>query len=441
MVDGVTLLSATSPAVDDEVAVTAAALLLPLIRPGRAPWPVDQVTLRGPRAVLILTPLGPLPAGGPVLAASVPPGGGVALLELRCRQAAAAHAARAGAPLDDGAASGEERDEPDLLDVEPSTRTREVASSLGALGTVTASSLRDAETDRALYLFLPPGSDVRAVGALAHDVSGAMRQAAEAGVTFRTAVLRSAAAAHRHPAAGRALEHASSPRERRPSRAWPIARSSTPPPPSARSEDRTMSIINYAKKEISFKIVYYGAGVVGKTVNLQYIHRSLPDDNRGNLISLATGDERTLFFDFLPVSTQSVRNFVAKFQLYTVPGQVYYNMTRKLVLRGVDGIVFVADSQWDRLQENLESFKNLEENLREYDYDLAELPYVIQYNKRDLPNVAPVEYLEFLLNRRSRRVPYFEAVAVDGKGVFDTLNTVSRMVLVNGFAQEQGAPR
>ena len=202
-----------------------------------------------------------------------------------------------------------------------------------------------------------------------------------------------------------------------------------------------MSIINYAKKEISFKVVYYGAGVVGKTVNLQYIHRSLPDDNRGNLISLATGDERTLFFDFLPVSTLSVRNFVAKFQLYTVPGQVYYNMTRKLVLRGVDGIVFVADSQWDRLQENLESFKNLEENLREYDYDLDELPYVIQYNKRDLPNVAPVEYLEFLLNRRARRVPYFEAVAVDGRGVFDTLNTVSRMVLVNGFAQEQGAPR
>jgi hypothetical protein len=193
VVGGVTLLSATSPAVDDEVAVTAAALLLPLMRPGRAPWPVDQVTLRGPRAVLILTPLGPLPAGGPVLTASVPPGGGVALLELRCRQAAAAHAARAAAPLDDGAASGEERDEPDLLDVEPSTRTREVASSFGALGTVTASSLRDPETDHTLYLFLPPGSDVRAVGALAHDVSGVMRQAAEAGVTFRTAVLRSGA--------------------------------------------------------------------------------------------------------------------------------------------------------------------------------------------------------------------------------------------------------
>jgi signal recognition particle receptor subunit beta len=114
-------------------------------------------------------------------------------------------------------------------------------------------------------------------------------------------------------------------------------------------------------------------------------------------------------------------------------------MTRKLVLRGVDGIVFVADSQWDRLPDNVESFKNLEENLREYDYDLDELPYVIQYNKRDLPNVAPIEYLDFLLNRRPRRVPCFEAVAVDGAGVFDTLNTVSRMVLVNGFAQEQGA--
>jgi hypothetical protein len=193
VVGGVTLLSAMSPAVDDEVAVTAAALLLPLMRPGRAPWPVDQVTLRGPRAVLILTPLGPLPAGGPVLAASVPRGGGVALLELRCRQVAAAHAARAGAPLDDGATSGEERDEPDLLDVEPSTSTHEVASSLGALGTVTASSLRDPETDHALYLFLPPGSDVRAVGALAHDVSGVMRQVAAAGLTFRTAVVRSGA--------------------------------------------------------------------------------------------------------------------------------------------------------------------------------------------------------------------------------------------------------
>ncbi|HJV55320.1 MAG TPA: ADP-ribosylation factor-like protein, partial [Methylomirabilota bacterium] len=184
-----------------------------------------------------------------------------------------------------------------------------------------------------------------------------------------------------------------------------------------------MSIINYAQKEISFKVVYYGTGVAGKTANLQYIYRGLPDVNRGNMVSLATGDDRTLFFDFLPVSAVTVRNFVAKFQLYTVPGQVYYNMTRKLVLRGVDGIVFVADSQWDRLHENVESFRNLEENLKEYGYNLDEIPYVIQYNKRDLPNVAPVEYLEYLLNRRGRRVPYFESVAVEGKGVFDTLNT------------------
>ena len=200
-----------------------------------------------------------------------------------------------------------------------------------------------------------------------------------------------------------------------------------------------MSIINYAQKEISFKVVYYGTGVAGKTANLQFIYRGLPDVNRGNMVSLATGDDRTLFFDFLPVSAVTVRNFVAKFQLYTVPGQVYYNMTRKLVLRGVDGIVFVADSQWDRLRENVESFRNLEENLKEYGYNLDDIPYVIQYNKRDLPNIAPVEYLEYMLNRRSRRVPCFESVAVEGKGVFDTLNTVSRMVLVAGFGQEQGA--
>jgi len=200
-----------------------------------------------------------------------------------------------------------------------------------------------------------------------------------------------------------------------------------------------MSIINYANREISFKIVYYGAGVVGKTANLQYIHRCLPDVNRGNLISLATGDERTLFFDFLPLELGQVKGFKTRFHLYTVPGQVYYDASRKLILRGVDGIVFVADSQWDRLHENVESFRNLQENLGEYDYNLDETPYVIQYNKRDLPKVAPVEYLEFLLNRRARRVPIFEAVAVDGTGVFDTLNTVSRMVLLSGFAQAEGA--
>ena len=202
-----------------------------------------------------------------------------------------------------------------------------------------------------------------------------------------------------------------------------------------------MSIINYAARVINFKVVYYGPGMAGKTANLQYIHRCLPGENKGKMISLATGDDRTLFFDFLPVSAVGVRGFTTRFQLYTVPGQTHYNMTRKLVLRGVDGVVFVADSQWDRLRENVESFRNLEENLREYNTNLDEMPYVIQYNKRDLPNIAPLDYMEFLLNRRPKRVPFFEAVAVNGDGVFDTLNTVSRMVLVGEFGQEKGEHR
>lgn len=200
-----------------------------------------------------------------------------------------------------------------------------------------------------------------------------------------------------------------------------------------------MSIINHAEKVINFKIVYYGPGMAGKTANLQYIHRSLPQAHKGNMVSLATGDDRTIFFDFLPVSALTVRGFETRFQLYTVPGQVHYNMTRRLVLRGVDAIVFVADSQWERVRDNVESFRNLEENLREYGLSLDDLPYVLQYNKRDLPNVAPVEYLEFLLNRRARRVPFFEAVAVEGKGVFDTLNTISRMALAQEFGDGKGA--
>ena len=199
-----------------------------------------------------------------------------------------------------------------------------------------------------------------------------------------------------------------------------------------------MAVINYGQKVINFKVVYYGPGLAGKTANLQHIHNRLPDGSKGKLISLAAGDDRTLFFDFLPVSSLTVRGFTAKFQLYTVPGQVYYNMTRKLVLRGADGMVFVADSQWDRLRENVESFRNLEENLREYKTSLDEMPYVIQYNKRDLSNIAPLEYMEFLLNRRARRVPSFEAMAVNGDGVFETLNAVSRMVLVGEFGQEKG---
>jgi signal recognition particle receptor subunit beta/CheY-like chemotaxis protein len=240
------------------------------------------------------------------------------------------------------------------------------------------------------------------------------------------------------------------PRVPRPSSSWRVpiragrrsraCRSSGRPGGSAGPED-AMAVINYAQKAINFKVVYYGPGLAGKTANLQHIHNSLPEGSKGKMISLAAGDDRTLFFDFLPVSALTVRGFTAKFQLYTVPGQVYYNMTRKLVLRGADGMVFVADSQWDRLRENVESFRNLEENLREYNTSLDEMPYVIQYNKRDLGNIAPLEYMEFLLNRRARRVPSFEAMAVNGDGVFDTLNTVSRMVLVGEFGQEKGEPR
>jgi signal recognition particle receptor subunit beta len=202
-----------------------------------------------------------------------------------------------------------------------------------------------------------------------------------------------------------------------------------------------MSVINHAAKTIHFKLVYYGPGLAGKTANLQYIHRALPDAAKGTMMSLATGDDRTLFFDFLPVSALTVRGFATKFQIYTVPGQMHYNMTRKLVLRGVDGVVFVADSQWYRLHENVESFRNLEENLREYEHPLDDIPYVLQYNKRDVDKIATLEYLEFLLNRRARRVPFFEAVAVNGSGVFDTLNTVSRMVLAREFGQHLGEHR
>ena len=202
-----------------------------------------------------------------------------------------------------------------------------------------------------------------------------------------------------------------------------------------------MPLVNFTTREITCKLVYYGPGRCGKTTNLQYIHGRVPDHRRGNMVSLATQSDRTLFFDFLPLELGVISGFTTRFQLYTVPGQVYYNMTRKLVLRGVDGLIFVADSQWDRLRENVESFRNLEENLREYNTSLDEMPYVIQYNKRDLENIAPLDYMEFLLNRRARRVPFFEAVAVNGDGVFDTLNTVSRMVLVGEFGQEKGEHR
>ena len=199
-----------------------------------------------------------------------------------------------------------------------------------------------------------------------------------------------------------------------------------------------MSIINYVNKEIQFKIVYYGPALCGKTTNLTYIHSQVAEAHKGELVSLATAADRTLFFDFLPLNAVVVKGFKTKFQLYTVPGQVIYNATRQLVLRSVDGLVFVADSQWDKMEENIESFKNLEENLVRQGTSLDQIPYVLQYNKRDLPSPAPVHYLDFVLNNRSVRVPSFVAVATTGQGVFATLNAISRLLLQK-FARENEA--
>ena len=198
-----------------------------------------------------------------------------------------------------------------------------------------------------------------------------------------------------------------------------------------------MVSINYSAREVCCKIVYYGPGLSGKTTNLQYIHSKVPQDTRGKLISLATEADRTLYFDFLPINIGTINGFQAKFQLYTVPGQVYYNATRKLVLRGVDGLVFVADSQKDKMDENLESLANLEDNLREYGYNIAELPFLLQYNKRDLPGVMTLEELNARLN--PRQVPVFEASATLGNGVFDTLKMIIKLVLDKAKSSSAGA--
>ena len=190
-----------------------------------------------------------------------------------------------------------------------------------------------------------------------------------------------------------------------------------------------MSFINFAAREINCKIVYYGAGLGGKTTNLQHIFDKAADKQKSKMISLATETDRTLFFDFLPLDLGTVRGFKTRFHLYTVPGQVFYDASRKLILRGVDGIVFVADSQEERMDANLEALENLQENLKEHGYDFAKMPYVLQLNKRDLPSAMPVEDLKRELLRKGE--PAFEAVASQGKGVFETLKEIARQVLVD----------
>ena len=200
-----------------------------------------------------------------------------------------------------------------------------------------------------------------------------------------------------------------------------------------------MASINYASKEISCKVVFYGPGLSGKTTNLQYVHLKIPAQSRGELISLATDQDRTLYFDFLPLDIGKIHGFSTKFQLYTVPGQVYYNATRKLVLRGVDGLVFVADSQNSKMDENVESLQNLADNLEEYGYSTDKIPLVLQYNKRDLSAVSSVGELQQALNPKG--CPYFEGVATKGVGVFDTLKCISKLVLDQAKRKELFADR
>ncbi|MDD2900510.1 MAG: GTP-binding protein [Desulfuromonadaceae bacterium] len=190
-----------------------------------------------------------------------------------------------------------------------------------------------------------------------------------------------------------------------------------------------MSFINYASREINCKIVYYGPGLCGKTTNLQFVYQKTAPDAKGKMISLATETERTLFFDFLPLSLGEIRGFKTRFHLYTVPGQVFYDASRKLILKGVDGVVFVADSQEERIDANIESLENLRINLKEQGYDLDKLPYIIQYNKRDLPGAMSVEELRQELNPTD--VPEFEACATTGEGVFETLKAVAKLILID----------
>ena len=192
-----------------------------------------------------------------------------------------------------------------------------------------------------------------------------------------------------------------------------------------------MSFFNYTSKEIVLKIVYYGPGLCGKTTNVKYIHGATKEDTRGKLISLETQQERTLYFDFLPIELPKIRGFKTRLHLYTVPGQLFYANSRRLIMKGADGVVFVADSQAERLEANLISMDDLLDNLNAYGYDVEKIPFVIQYNKRDLPNALPVEELRAELNHWYPNVPDFEAVASDGTGVFECLKTVTGKILLD----------
>jgi signal recognition particle receptor subunit beta len=186
-------------------------------------------------------------------------------------------------------------------------------------------------------------------------------------------------------------------------------------------------MINYASREINCKVVYYGSGLGGKTTNLEYVYSRVNPESKGKMVSLSTETDRTLFFDFLPIDLGEIRGFKTRFHLYTVPGQVYYNASRRLILKGVDGLIFVADSQRSRMEANVEAMHNLYENMESYGYDIEAIPFVLQYNKRDLPDIMPVEELRAALNPMG--VPDFKAVAIEGEGVFPTLSAVSKMVV------------
>lgn len=201
-----------------------------------------------------------------------------------------------------------------------------------------------------------------------------------------------------------------------------------------------MSFVNFRKKEINFKIVYYGPGRSGKTTNLERIHTMMPDDVKGKMTMLSTQEDRTLYFDFLPLKSDAISGFTSRFQLYTVPGQVIYDKTRQLVLIGADGVAFVADSQWDKMEENVQSFEDLKTNLKSHNTSLEQIPYVLQFNKRDLPAIAPIHYMDFLLNQGDTRTTYVDAVAAKEIGVDVTLNLICKMVMAKFIHDNNMSP-